>query len=212
VKVAHGILGWDADERRSNRYGAVFVDDEDFDRTARVKSHMDVDALRGLQGQRVHVTCVVVEARKSGHVGDQFLKLVPSKPAVGETIDLGVGILELQPVEWRRTPSLVLRPGLDVRREELWIDPRKLYRVHDQTVDIFVVATDADFTPAPVIACAAPGVLDNGEGSMQVKKVGRSGSVTLLADVERVPEGILVSHPFARSTRGRRIRVKPDSD
>jgi hypothetical protein len=63
-----------------------------------------------------------------------------------------VGTLE---IDWTGTqsdgvPAVVLRPGDP--RDELWIDPRKLYRLHDQTVELLIEETEDAFSSVAVLA------------------------------------------------------------
>ncbi len=133
-RVGHGVLTWDGEERRSDRYGAICLMAETFEGQPIVTGRsLDVARLEGLEGQRVKVWAKVVESRKSGHVGDDFLKVYPSQPEVGEVIELGVGILALPMVPWNGQPAVALLPGDG--RKKFWMDPRALYRGHDQTVD-----------------------------------------------------------------------------
>jgi hypothetical protein len=44
-------------------------------------------------------------------------------------------------------------------RETFWMDPRKLYRLHDQTVDVLVEETADEFTVAPDLKASEPGVV-----------------------------------------------------
>jgi len=78
---------------------------------------------------------IVKETRPSGHVGDFFRGLQPSTPKIGERIELGTGTIFYDDHE-----TIGLRP--DDGRDRDWLDPRKLYRLHDQTVELYFVATE----------------------------------------------------------------------
>ena len=166
IKVAHGILGWDGFERRSDRYGSIVITDAPYAGHERTEAFMDNEALKGLVGKRVRLTCRVVAARASTHIGDIFLCVYPSTPDVGEVVDFGVGTLSIGP-GYGGQPSIVLQPGDG--RQTLWLDPRKLYRLHDQTVDVFVEETEEDFTAAPKLELGESGVKDTEEGAYQMK-------------------------------------------
>jgi hypothetical protein len=148
-RVGHGVFGWNGQERRSDRYGAFVLVDSPYSGKHQASAKLDMVALKKVEGKRVRIACVVVETRQSGHVGDLFHNIYPTTPDVGEVVDLGVGILRLEDAEYpgEDRTAVVLEPGDD--RKHFWIDPRKLYRLHDQTVDLFVEPTDADFTPRP---------------------------------------------------------------
>lgn len=165
--VGYGIFMWMPMERRSNRYGAFFLAASTYDESVKVAPHIDESELTKLLTKRVRVTCKVVESRESGHCGDSFLEIVPSKPEVGEVVDLGVAMLFMA-----KTPEgdtqVVMKPGDD--RTDLWIDPRKLYRLHDQTVHLYVEPTEDDFTPAADLKLNGTGSVVVEPGAYQTKK------------------------------------------
>jgi hypothetical protein len=163
MKIATGIFMWDGEERKTNRYGVVYPAPTNFDGTVHVNPSFD--AVR-FYNKRVRLTVKVLETRTSGHAGDAFLDIKPSTPDAGEVVDLGVGTLR-SAVNYDGNPALMLEPGDG--REELWIDPRKFYRLHDQTVEFYVEETADDFTPAPQLTCAEGGAIMNDDGTFQVK-------------------------------------------
>ena len=119
-------------------------------------------------GGRARVTAVVVANRESGHVGDMALGIRPSTPEVGQEIDLGIAEVSTEnDLNFPEVRGIVMTP--DDGRAELWIDPRQLYRLHDQTVDIYVERTDEPCSPCAVITTRV-GVFANGDGSVQTKK------------------------------------------
>src|SRR5581483_2436230 len=150
--VGRGIFGWDSSERRTNRYGAIHLSNGPYSGPDRAEVFHNREALGRAFGMKVRLTVKVVESRKSTHVGDQALKISPSQPSVGEEIDLGVGDLDLEQ-GYDGTPDIVLQPG--DRRKELWIDPRKLYRLHDQTVEVFIEETSEPYSPKPDISVSS---------------------------------------------------------
>lgn len=211
MKIGHGIFGWDGTERRSNRYGAFVLDKHPFQGEARAKVSWDHTAIQGHVGKRVRVTAAIVESRVSTHAGDAGLNIRPPAvaPTVGEVIDLGVGIFDTKDEVWEgvKITKIILRPNDG--RPELWIDPRKLYVLHDQTVDVFVEETTDDFTEAPIIACKE-GAFDNGDNSFQVKK---RGAGHIPADFEKLGDGLFVITPphSVPGAFGRRVPYKPNS-
>jgi hypothetical protein len=188
VKLGRGVLTWCGAERRSGRYGAIVLVDEPFEGGKVCQSSTDREALWKLRNERVRMKAVVVETRKSGHIGDQFLDIEPTTPDVGEEIDLGVGKLSVGKVDWDPAPTIILRPG-DGRKVN-WYDPRKLYRLHDQTVDLFAEVTEDDFTEAPDIHAAEDGVMSTGEedGSFQTRGMAEEGSFRIHPGFERIGE------------------------
>ncbi|WIV57911.1 hypothetical protein [Amycolatopsis nalaikhensis] len=75
----------------------------------------------------------MLETRPSVHCGDLTRGLAPTTPAVGEQITLGSGTVFTEPDPDTGLPTAV---GLvpDDGRDEDWLDPRALYRCHNQTV------------------------------------------------------------------------------
>ena len=134
--IAEGVLTWDASERISDRYGAVFLMN-DGDSLHEPSGYVLIpdDVPVGMPGWLV---AEVVATRQSTHVGDVFRGLRPQTPEVGERIVLGRGRLFCQTVD-RDSPHPVIEAvGLapeDVDdRDTDWLDPRALYRAHEQTV------------------------------------------------------------------------------
>ncbi len=61
--AARGIFSWLGSERRSDRYGAFMLDDKPYIGDDRSGVIIDYQRLLKLRGQRVHVTCKVMESR-----------------------------------------------------------------------------------------------------------------------------------------------------
>lgn len=154
--IAKGIFSWDGAERRSQRYGAFTVDCTDFN------NDVETEAFRNKYEGRCWVYCRVVETRKSGHLGDQFLKISPSTPKVGEIIELGVGNLKSVRNDFI---DIMYELHPEDSRKHFWIDPRILYRLHDQTVEIYAEETDQPCHPAPDLAPSEAGMISTGDGS-----------------------------------------------
>jgi hypothetical protein len=99
----------------------------------------------------------VVESRPSGHAGDLFRKILPPEQPtpVGTVIDLGEGELFVWHENDDGFPTGGIHIGLrpDDGRKTDWFDPNLLYRLHDQTLEIFiepisdVVGNSADDPP-----------------------------------------------------------------
>lgn len=202
MKIAHGVFTWDGQERRSDRYGAIHLANRPYDGTGGItKVHHEIEQLSKLRGKRVHVTCVVLESRKSGHVGDLSHQIFPTQPEVGETIDLGVGYLFLEE-GYDGTPDICLHP--EDGRKVFWMDPHKLYRLHDQTVDIFIEKTSEECSPRPMLTTVDTSAVDVGDGSYQVKHAKEGDRI--LPSVTRLGDGafLLESSPG----RGERLEVQ----
>ncbi len=171
MKVGHGIFMWGPRERQTQRYGVFYLTARTYD--DKVSSNLDFP--RALEGRRVRVYAVVTESRNSGHAGDRAIGVYPSRPEVGERVEIGVGRLG----ESRRAEgevAVVLQPADG--RAHFWCDPRPWYRLHDQTVDLYVEETNEAFSPAPPFApIDADGlmVFANGDGSFQIVTSGGGG-------------------------------------
>jgi hypothetical protein len=148
--IGEGVLTWHANERHTNRYGAVFLM-TDGDSLHEPTGYLPIpdDAPVGLPGRLV---AEVTATRQSTHVGDWGRGLYPQTPAVGERIVLGRGRLFCQTVD-RDSPHPVIEAvGLapeDVDDRDIdWLDPRALYRAHEQTVRLVFEDAPARGEPA----------------------------------------------------------------
>ncbi len=147
VLAGRGKLTWPAHERRTDRYGCVFLL-ESGDSTTDSFNPAKVAARPEHLEKRVALKAVVIETRQSTHIGDLFHGVYPVTPSVGETITLGVGLLFLE----CRTDSaksftcIGVRP-FDDDRETMWMDIHALYRAHEQTVDLIYEVLEPDDAP-----------------------------------------------------------------
>jgi hypothetical protein len=126
VELGHGQLWWPRFERQTDRYETVFLcigpDREDY-----------VSFESASVGSRGQLVAVVLETRPSVHCGDVSRGLAPTTPAVGEEIPLGVGTVFTETDPDTGLPTAIgLAP--DDGRDEEWLDPRALYRCHNQVV------------------------------------------------------------------------------
>lgn len=189
--LGHGILSWDGAERRSDRYGSfALISGSAFDSKSSVVVSLNKELLKSLIGKRVRVVCTATETRKSGHVGDLFHGIMPSTPEVGEEICLGVGIMGSE-IGWDGSPTIMLVP--DDGRTRFWIDPRLLYRLHEQTVSVHVEETDDAFSLAPDInADDKPGTIDSGlgDGTFQTKNVADVKDIVIPRDITPLGDGM----------------------
>lgn len=216
--LGSGIFSWCATERRFGRYGSFFLARSDFNETVRRDVHLDLPALRVLEGMHVRISLRVAESRPSGHGGDQFLQLFPgAPPAVGSTIELAVGRLVLVDHSGFPPDDHPTQVGIGIApsdgRQHLWLDPEKLYRLHDQTVDLFVKPTsDPESSPSPLVDCLVEdGMMVNVDGeSLQIRGAGFGGSpFIILPEVESIQGGVRIRH--ASPTPGNRVAVIPAS-
>jgi len=131
--IGYGILTWDAYERRSNRYGSINLVSTDFCEKVIRKPIINYDYIESLVGKRVKLTAVIKENRESGHCGDMFLNITPSMSNIADNILIGIGILFTE----KNVCGLAFGLKPSDNRDDLWLDPRSLYKLHDQTVEIF---------------------------------------------------------------------------
>jgi hypothetical protein len=106
--------------------------------------------------------------------------------------------------EW---PDFVFLPKEP--RPELWLDPRKLYRLHDQTVDLYVEETEDDFTPmAELPANNEESAISAGDGYLQFKEKEGKEVVSVLPKIEDLGEGMLLVTSPGAGKIGERFPVK----
>lgn len=135
-KIGHGSLTWDGGERRSDRYGSVWLMPDHISSITGggVPASLIEKSACGLAGQRGELIAVITQNRDSTHIGDLFRGISPSKPEIGEIIKLGNGTIFFE--TWPYGGVVVgLYP--DDGRGHDWLDPKALYRAHEQTVDLF---------------------------------------------------------------------------
>lgn len=131
--IGVGRLTWDANERRTDRYGAVYLM-RDGDSTWRKTPPLTPLSIPlSLAGSRVRLIAKVIEARESTHIGDLFHGVFPRKPKVGDLIELGDGLISLGK-NCEGSDTVVLTPV--PFRERFWMSIRGLYDAHEQTVEL----------------------------------------------------------------------------
>lgn len=124
IVLGSGLLNWCGSERRSDRYGTVRLLDEG--------DAVILTVNAAPLGERGTLTATVTEQRPAVHIGDLFRGIFPDPAPVGTTLDLGAGTLFSESDE--HGPMIGVRP--DDGREADWLDPRVLYRLHNQRVDL----------------------------------------------------------------------------
>jgi len=208
--LAKGIFGWDGTERRTSRYGSIHLSDTPFNpKAGSAVVKYDKALLKRLEGKRVRLTVEVVEVRDSGHLGDAFLKIVPQRPKVGDIVDLGVGELGSLP-GWDGKPDIFLAPK--DRAKDLWIDPRKLYRLHDQTVIVYVEETTDPFSKRTNLRNPVDeGAISNGDGTLQVRTKRdwpkEAASLVIVPQVERISDDTLLVTHAGSTPKGTRHKL-----
>lgn len=138
--LGKGIFTWSPEERRSDRYGAFLLENTNYDTDASYSPVLNQDVFAKYKGKKVKLVAHILETRKSGHIGDAYLKILPSTPDVDAKIEIGNGIFDAEPQSWSHfKKQFVLKPSDG--RNMFWINPEILYRLHDQTVEIMIEET-----------------------------------------------------------------------
>ncbi len=126
IVLGTGVLNWHPDERRTDRYGTVYLNRAPDDHTFDPVRFDDPPV-----GTRGRLVAVILATRPSFHVGDWSRGHTPTTPTAGEEITLGTGTVFVEPSRYGTT-EIGLRPDDD--RDTAWLDPAALYRCHEQTV------------------------------------------------------------------------------
>lgn len=127
-----GRLTWLSSERRSDRYGFVYLipygNSLSSENIPAVPLYFPIELL----ATRGRLIAEVVEARESTHIGDLFHGVFPETPGVGERIVLGEGAFVVENSPHVQGPMVGTLP--DDKRATLRMDIHALYRAHEQTV------------------------------------------------------------------------------
>jgi hypothetical protein len=145
IQLGTGILTWGGEERRTDRYGAVFLM-EDGNSSRKRGGYLDqLDALGMTLADGVYGSLIatVLDPRRSTHIGDPFRGFRPSVPEKGEAIVLGTGRAFIEGGPYGRRIGLNPEDG----RETDWLDPAALYRAHEQLVRLTFEPDDGAVPP-----------------------------------------------------------------
>lgn len=215
--IGSGIFTWCSSERRSGRYGTFFLAPSDFAERVQRDVHLDVATLRALEGRNVRIALRVLESRPSSHLGDGFLRIVPgAPPAEGSVVELAVGRLLLADQTYHAVQHHPTQLGIGTvpsdGRMELWLDPRPLYVLHDQTVELLMEETgDPESAPSPLldqqVESGAMMARDGETMQLRGKEFERCSFVTILPDVEPVHGGLRITPQ--RPEPGKRMNAVP---
>lgn len=134
VLLGVGTFGWDGSERRTDRYGAITLCNEDsWNKTITKEAGLDLKAIKANVGKKGALIFEVTQTRKSTHIGDFFRGIFPTTPKVGAKLKLGIGTLFTDKTSWCDTVGLFPEDG----RDSDWLNAKKLYRAHEQTGKLF---------------------------------------------------------------------------
>lgn len=164
VLLGEGMLNWPRGERVGDRYGLVHVQErgtegyDAVDGNARYMQEVPASRYASMAeaaeraGQVGMLVAEVVATRQSGHIGDFFHGFFPETPEAGEEIVLGRGELftevsfsegggDVIGVGVKPTEALGAREfeGMRIGPDIFWMNPRALYRCHEQTVRLWFV-------------------------------------------------------------------------
>lgn len=136
IKIGEGALSWNGAERRSDRYGTIGMFNENSnDETITRNAFLDIILIKENEGKTGELMCIVKEIRRSTHIGDLFHGFFPTTPKIGAKITLGKGKLFYEKPGFVDTVGL--KPSDD--RKIFWLIPKQLYRVHEQTVELYFI-------------------------------------------------------------------------
>lgn len=150
TQLGEGVLNWPRGERTADRYGAVMLLEEipaidEGEYSASLEEWLAIlqqpvadfaDAPEDAFGRLV---AKVIRTRPSYHVGDLFREIYPPAdpadfPEVGSEHVLGEGTLFVVLEDGSEIPLVGVAPADG--READWLDPKVLYLLHNQTVEL----------------------------------------------------------------------------
>ncbi len=205
--LGYGIFMWNAPERRSRRYGMFYMSKSNYDGDVQCVPTFDLDLATSLVGKKVKLSCRVVETRTSGHAGDEYLGFLPSTPEIGAIIELGVGPCYLES-DLHSPYGFTVGIQPTDNRPKFWLEPRRWFELHDQTVELLIEETTEDESPVPVITqvIAENVVISNGDGTFQF--VGNQSSVLIKPTFEKIDDGFIVTPPYAMGNKGQTFEIE----
>lgn len=139
IELGTGVLTWPGGERRTDRYGTVMLATDPGTLTTEPAGYINPPAPP--TGRRGTLVAEILGTRRSDHIGDIFRGIFPETPEVGERIELGTGTFFTEPTDFGAV-LMGLRP--DVPRDSDWLNPKALYRAHEQTVRLLFVPASGE--------------------------------------------------------------------
>jgi len=136
ILLGVGILNWPRIERVTDRYGVVTLSPSGHDCVSSVQACRYQALTPGSVAGVGRLVAIVIETRKSGHIGDLFHQIFPRTPKIGQRIILGKGRLFFQVDEAVVFVKAVGLEPLDGRHTQ-WLKIRALFDCHDQTVELW---------------------------------------------------------------------------
>ena len=134
ISLGVGILTWCGSERRSDRYGTVWLMNDGHTSLSRGDPEhlLNFAAMVKLEGKRGRLVARVLSPRTSTHIGDLFRGFFPETPDQGEEIELGSGTAFIDMQTFGAAFGVLPDDG----RATDWMNPQSLYRAHEQLVDL----------------------------------------------------------------------------
>jgi len=139
LPIGKGRLDWNAEERRTDRYGYVFLT-TDGDEYMGVEP-MPITIPKRFVGWHGTLVAKIVEVHRSDHAGDLFHKVFVRMPEVGMNIPLGTGTLDYLDDKTSVPPIVTIGIKPDDGRAEQWLSIRALYDSHMQGIELYFVPT-----------------------------------------------------------------------
>ena len=138
IKIGQGTITWDGYERRSDRYGTVALCSTQYKGGDVGSWELDVETIKAHLGTEGVLLAIPTKTRQSDHAGDRRRKIFPSIPVIGEEIPLGQGVLFMEPNHGGWGSESVGVEPTDGRTRD-FMNPKALYRVHEQTVELYFI-------------------------------------------------------------------------
>ena len=141
ILIGTGGLNWFTNERVTDRYGTVnmMLNNTNNEQIAENACLFD-DIIKQYIGKKGKLICKVLQTRQSTHIGDIIHGLYPSTPNIGDEIELGEGFLFLEYSKKEDIWKVGLKPEDD--RDTFWLNPKSLYKLHEQTVDLYFLLSE----------------------------------------------------------------------
>ncbi len=199
--IATGVLGWSKYERQSKEYGFIGIEKDGYNKAKCEKPFFDETTIKSLVGQRVRLIAVVTETRDSEHVGDMFLffpgtedHVKPTRPNVGDKIEIGVGVLQIKRDDQFENTMF----GVDSTGKKFQMDPVALYKLHDQTVNVFIEKTDDPVSPPTRLIWEKGDKIGRGAGDNYIQMnmvVDENDTIKITPKTESLGGGCFAFHP-----------------
>lgn len=125
ILIGTGHLNWQRAERVSDRYGIIHLNSK--------QSSEQTEKLAKVKSQEGFLSVKILEVCESQHIGDLFRGISPGGAIKGEVFDLGEGKLVYESYEGIQGVGVKPKDG----RETIWMSPERLYRAHDQKVELY---------------------------------------------------------------------------